>query len=112
MSETTRTAKQVNAFYLLRMLFRPVSTSRKIASCTGIRTALLIVIAFAIYLAYGFATSQQVYPPPLHELEVWINAWGEFAMLPVLPIAAEHYRTFLAIIIATIDVDRLAADGG
>jgi len=81
------------------MLFRPVSTSRKIASCTGIRTALLIVVAFAIYLAYGFASSQAAYPPLKPDLDVWIKAWGEFAMLPVLPIAAEHYRTFLAIII-------------
>lgn len=91
-------SKQSNVFDLLRMLIRPVSTSRKIATRTGITTPALIVIGFAVYLAYGFATSQHLYPPPKPELEVWIKAWGEFTMLPVLPIAPEHYRTFLAII--------------
>jgi hypothetical protein len=39
------------------------------------------------------------YPPPPDELEVWIETWGEFAMLPFLKIPAEHYRLAQAILI-------------
>ena len=87
-----------NVLYLLRMLVRPVRSSREIALQTTIAPAFWVVLGFGIYLAYGFATSQNAYPPPQHELEVWIRAWGEFTMLPVVPIAPEHYRTLLAII--------------
>ncbi|MBN2256924.1 MAG: hypothetical protein JW704_03765 [Anaerolineaceae bacterium] len=89
----------LNILFLLRMLVRPISTSREIARQTSIAPAFWVVLGFSLYLAYGFATSQSAYPPPQHELDGWIKAWGEFAMLPVLPIAPEYYRTFLAIIV-------------
>ncbi len=116
MDATTGTGKkgssQLKLVYLLRMLVRPISTGRKIATCTSITTAALIVIGFALYLAYGFATSQHLYPPPQHEMEVWVNAWGEFTMLPVLPIAPEHYRNFLAIIMLPLMVAAWLLMGG
>ncbi|MGB8253657.1 MAG: YIP1 family protein, partial [Anaerolineaceae bacterium] len=87
-----------NAYYLVRMLFKPVRTSREIARQTSIRPAVWVVLGFAIYMAISFALAQKAYPPPAHDLEVWIKAWGAFVMLPVVNIPPEHYRTFLAII--------------
>jgi hypothetical protein len=87
-----------NAFYLLRMLIRPVRASREIARQTSIRPAVWVVLAFTIYLAVSFALGQKAYPPPAHELEVWIKTWGSFVMLPVVNIPPEHYRIFQAVI--------------
>ena len=37
------------------------------------------------------------YPPPPDELNIWIETWGEFAMLPFVKIPAEKYRLAQAI---------------
>ena len=39
----------------------------------------------------------QDYPPPPADLETWIEAWGEFAMLPYVKIPAQRYRLAQAI---------------
>jgi hypothetical protein len=84
----------------LNMLIAPRRTSRAVASQDTIYPSLAIVLGFSIALSILFYISYlaKAYPPPADELKVWIEAWGAWAMTPVVIIPMESYRLFLAII--------------
>lgn len=79
---------------LARVFVRPRSTCRAILRDETLRPGLAVVVGFGLVLSALFARSHLVgdYPPPPDELETWIEAWGEFAMLPVVKVPAEQYR--------------------
>jgi hypothetical protein len=86
--------------YLWMMLKAPWRASQALAQEVRVRYAGALVLSYGIFGSLGFLLSaiQRDYPPPAETLEVWIQAWGEFAMLPFLKIPAENYRAFQAVI--------------
>ncbi len=90
----------VPASYLWKTIFQPRSSIPVIASAASITTALVVITVYALVEGSLFFIGylSKVYPPPPAELSVWIQAWGEFPMLPFLKIPAESYRLFAAIV--------------
>ena len=89
---------KVSVSYLWKVFFHPVQASREIAMEKSIPSSLAIVAGYGttLGLLFGISALAKDYPPPAAELQIWIKAWGEFAMLPFLKIPAENYRLFLA----------------
>lgn len=85
---------------LLRMIARPRQVSRELLAEQSIKHAFLVVIVFAAVVAIGLFLTYlgRVYPPPPDKLKVWIEAWGEFSMMPFVNLPPESYRLVLAII--------------
>lgn len=85
--------------YLFKMLIDPRGTSREILEKNDIKISLCIVLNFGIIMAAGMLISYftKGYPPPPQDLKIWIEAWGEFTMLPFLKLPAESYRLVQAI---------------
>jgi len=86
--------------YLWRMIRHPLQASREVAEWETVRPGLLVVTVFGLYLAAGSFLSylNHDYPPPPEEMAVWIRAWGESFMLPLVNVPLEQYRLFMAII--------------
>lgn len=82
------------------VIMRPRAEFAHLARQESIRPAAALVLGFGVLMGLSFLSSylSRDWPPPQAELEVWIEAWGEFSQLPVLKIPAEQYRLFLAII--------------
>jgi hypothetical protein len=86
---------------LWKMLISPRDTCQVLAQERSIRPALAVVLGFSTIFALSMLSSylKGDYPPEPTALKVWVDAWGEFAMMPVLKIPAESYRLFQAIIL-------------
>ncbi len=81
------------------MVFHPRRTSQKILEEKGISSSFWLILGFGIVFAGSFLISYFAgdYPPPSADLQTWIDAWGEFAMLPIVKVPAESYRLVQAI---------------
>lgn len=86
---------------LWMIVIHPRRTSQAIAQDRSIFPSLAVVLVFGLIYALLFLMSHLAhdYPPPAGELKVWIDTWGEFAMLPFVKIPAENYRLAQAIFI-------------
>lgn len=83
-----------------QLLASPRFTSQNDAKKTSLFAPLALVSGFGIALSIMFLIGYltKAYPPSAEELKVWIEAWGAWAMTPVVNIPMESYRLFLAII--------------
>jgi hypothetical protein len=84
-----------------KIIVHPRSVSREIVQDKNIYASLYVVLGFAVILSLLFLIShlKADYPPSPDELDIWIETWGEFAMLPFVKIPAEKYRLAQAIFI-------------
>ena len=84
---------------LPKMVARPRRTTRELLAEETIRPSLIVVLGFATAEALLSLISYLAgdYPPPSEELRVWIETWGEFAMLPFIDVPAESYRLVQAV---------------
>lgn len=84
---------------LLRIIQHPRKVSRELLKEETVYPSLSVVLGFGIVLSLLFLYShlQGDYPPPPGDLETWIEAWGEFSMLPFINIPVESYRLAQAI---------------
>ncbi len=87
-----------------RFLIFPFRSARALPASPRIRSAALLVLGAGLYLALGMFISylNHDYPAPPDVLKVYIDAWGEFNMLPFLKIPPESYRLFLAVILVPL----------
>lgn len=87
--------------YMWGMLHSPRRTSQELSRLSSIRHSAALVISYGIFCGLGFLISaiKRDYPPPPETLQVWIDAWGQFTMLPFLKIPEENYRAVLAAIL-------------
>ncbi len=83
------------------MLVQPRRTSCRLAATLDLRPAAALVLGYGILAALGSYVSyvQGAYPGQPGELALWVEAWGEFGILPFVKIPPEHYRLFMAIIL-------------
>lgn len=70
--------------YLPKTVARPRRTAQELLAEETIHPSLIVVLGFALLESLLFLISYLAgdYPPPAGELRTWIEAWGEFAMLP------------------------------
>ena len=82
------------------ILVSPYRAAQALPTAAKVRPAALLVLAAGLYLAIGMLISylSRAYPAPPEVLNIYIETWGEFTMLPFLKIPPETYRLFLAII--------------
>jgi hypothetical protein len=87
--------------WLVNMIIRPRRTAQTLIQEGRLSSALSLVLGFGMVLALLFLGShlRGDYPPPPDEFQVWIEIWGEFAMLPFLKIPPEQYRLAQAVFI-------------
>lgn len=85
--------------YISGMVFHPRKTSRELVKEKTIWQGMAFVGVFSLLFAVLFLIGylKKLYPPEATTLALWVKTWGEFAMLPVLPIPPEQYRLFMAI---------------
>lgn len=90
--------------YLFQMIIHPRRTSQALLKEKSLIPAFWVVFGFGAIFAISFLIShfKGDYPPPAEELELWIEAWGEFTMLPFIKIPAEQYRLLQAIFIVPL----------
>jgi hypothetical protein len=86
--------------YLWKMLVSPRRTCQELLHEGSIRPAAAMVLVFSMLFGILNLVSylKKDYPPDPATLKVWVDSWGEFAMLPVVKIPPESYRLFTAII--------------
>lgn len=84
---------------LPKMVARPRRTARELLAEETIRSSLTVVLGFAVVEALLSLISYLAgdYPPPPEVLRIWIETWGEFAMLPFIDVPAESYRFVQAV---------------
>lgn len=87
-----------------RILVSPFRSARELPAQARVRPAGLLVLGVSLFLAIGLFISflNHSYPPPPDVLKIWVDAWGEFYMLPFLKIPPESYRLFAAIIMVPL----------
>lgn len=80
--------------FLPKMVVRPRKTAGELLAEKTVYPSLVVVLGFAALESLLFLISHLAggYPPPAGELSVWIDTWGEFAMLPFIKVPAESYR--------------------
>lgn len=83
-----------------RILVSPFRSAQALPVSPRVRSAVLLVAGAGLFMAAGMFVSHlnHAYPPAPDVLEIWIEAWGEYVMLPFLKIPPENYRLFQAII--------------
>lgn len=83
-----------------RILISPYRSAKALPTSVRVRPAALLVLGAGLFMATGSFVSYLSgdYPPSPDILNIWIDTWGEFTMLPFLKILPENYRLFLAII--------------
>ena len=91
---------------MLRAIVRPRRTCRDILQQETLNASLAIVLGFGLVVGLLFLRSHlaREYPPPPDELETWIEAWGEFAMLPIVKIPAPQYRLAQALFMVPLSL--------
>ena len=84
---------------LPKMALHPRRTTRELLAQKTVYLSLVVVLGFAVLESLLFLVSYLAgdYPPPPEELRIWIETWGEFAMLPFVNIPPESYRLAMAI---------------
>jgi hypothetical protein len=84
---------------LWRIILHPRRVTGEILLEENIHSSLSVVLGFGLVLSLLFLYSylQGDYPPPPEDLNTWIEAWGEFSMLPFVNIPPENYRLAQAI---------------
>jgi hypothetical protein len=89
---------------LLKIISHPRETSREIIHDQHVDSSLSVVLGFGIILSLMFLIShlKADYPPPAKELQVWIETWGEFPILPFVRIPAEKYRLAQAVFVTPL----------
>jgi hypothetical protein len=82
-----------------KIIVAPQRTALELARENSIRSSLSVVLSLGFVLALMNLASALAhdFPPPADEFQTWIDAYGEFAMLPFLNIPPEHYRLAQAI---------------
>ncbi len=87
-----------------RIVISPFRSAKALPATARVRPAALLVFGAGLFMAAGFLISylSRVYPPSPDVLKIYIDAWGEYYMLPFLKIAPESYRLFLAIIMVPL----------
>jgi hypothetical protein len=100
--------------YLWGSVVHPRRTSRELVDEKSLWYAFLFVLGFSLLFAILFfvAWLQKTYPPDAVTLNLWIKTWGEFAMLPMIPIPAEYYRLFIAVIMVPLGLLMWLASAG
>jgi len=70
------------------MLLHPRRAGKHFAGSSDLRPAAWLVVGFGIFYSVMFYISHLAhdYPPAPEVLQVWVETWGEFAMLPFLKI--------------------------
>ncbi len=83
-----------------RIVISPFRSAKALPAAACVRPAALLVFGAGLFMAAAFFISylSHVYPPAPDVLKIYIDAWGEYPMLPFLKISPESYRLFLAII--------------
>jgi hypothetical protein len=94
----------MNASSSFRILTSPVRSAKTLPTSVRVRPAALLVFGAGLFMAVGTLVSylNHAYPPPADVLKIWVDAWGEFLMLPFLKIPPESYRLFTAIILVPL----------
>lgn len=84
---------------LPKTVVHPRRTAREFLSERTIYPSLIVVLGFAVLESLLSLISYLAgsYPPPPEVLKIWIEAWGEFAMLPFIRVPAESYRLAMAV---------------
>jgi len=82
-----------------KIIVAPRRTALDLVKENDIRSALYVILGLGIVLALMNLASALThdFPPPADEFQTWIDAYGEFAMLPFLNIPPENYRLAQAI---------------
>jgi hypothetical protein len=88
----------------VRILISPFRTAKTLSPTVRVRSAALLVLGAGVLMALGMLVSylSHAYPPPADVLKIYIDAWGEYLMLPFLKIPPESYRLFMAIILVPL----------
>ncbi len=83
-----------------KILISPLRAARALPTSVRVRPAALLVLAAGLFMAIGMFVSylNHAYPPAPDVLKTYVDAWGEYLMLPFLKIPPESYRLFLAVI--------------
>lgn len=81
------------------MVVHPRRTARELLSERTIYPSLIVVLGFAVLESLLSLISYLAgdYPPSPEVLRIWIETWGEFAMLPFIKVPAESYRLAMAV---------------
>ncbi len=87
-----------------RIMISPFRSAKALPATARVRPAALLVLGAGLFMATAFFISylSHTYPPAPDVLKTYIDAWGEYTMLPFLKIAPESYRLFLAIIMVPL----------
>jgi len=87
----------ISKFWMI--IVSPRRTALELAQEKSIRASLSVVLGLGIVLAAVNLVSALAhdFPPPPDEYQTWVEAYGEFAMLPFLNIPPENYRLAQAI---------------
>ncbi len=87
-----------------RILISPFRSASELPTSVRVRPAALLVLGAGFFLAAGMFVSylSRAYPPAPDVLQIYIDTWGEYLMLPFLKIPPENYRLFLAVIMVPL----------
>ena len=95
----TQLAARSSLALLPKMVAHPRRTARALLSEKSVYPSLVVVLGFATVEALLSLISYLTggYPPPSAELRIWVQTWGEFAMLPFVKVSLESYRLAMAL---------------
>jgi hypothetical protein len=90
--------------YVWGAVTHPRATFQELARQPLLRPGATLVLSWGVLEGLLFLISHlsHNWPPPPDELEVWLEAWGEFSQLPFLKIPVEQYRLFQAILMVPL----------
>lgn len=86
------------------MVVRPRQTTDELLHEPSLLPALWVILGFGLLTGAGMLIShlKGEYPPPPADLQTWIEAWGEFTMLPFIKTPPETYRLVQAIMMVPL----------
>jgi len=85
---------------LWQIIIYPRRTAEELVADPTPRSAFWVVLGLGLLMTFSFGLSawQHDYPPAPDVLQTWIEAYGEFGILPFLKIPPENYRLVVAVI--------------